>query len=214
MKILFTGDSITDMGRNRTTNYQYDSLGANYTFFIAGELGVKEPNKYQILTRGISGNRIVDLYARFRADGLNDFPDVISILIGVNDVWHGIAGNNGVPIEIYERFYNMIIDDTRKEFPHIKFMILEPFILKGSATQEKFEQFKMVYEYAKIAKKVANEKGCVFVPLQDVLSKKAEKDGAETYLYDGVHPSVAGAKIIADEWLRVFEKEIKQEVKL
>lgn len=208
MKILFTGDSITDMSRNRTTNYQYDSLGFNYTFFIAGELGVKEPNKHQILTRGISGNRIIDLYARFRADGLHDYPDVISILIGVNDVWHGIASDNGVPIDIYERFYNMLIDDTRREFPHIKFMILEPFVLKGTATEERFEQFKKVYEYAKVARKVAKEKGCVFVPLQQLLSEKAEQDGAQTYLYDGVHPSVAGAKLIADEWLKYFEKEV------
>ena len=144
MKILFTGDSITDMNRNRTTNFAYDSYGYNYTFFIAGELGVKEPNKYQILTRGISGNRIVDLYARFRSDGLNDYPNVISVLIGVNDVWHGIACDNGVPIDIYERFYHMLIDDTRKEFPHIRFMILEPFVLRGSATEEKFECFKQV----------------------------------------------------------------------
>lgn len=208
MKILFTGDSITDMSRNRTTNFFYDSYGYNYTFFIAGELGVKKPNKHQILTRGISGNRIVDLYARFRADVLNDYPDVISILIGVNDVWHGIASNNGVPVDVYERFYNMIIEDTRKEFPNIKFIILEPFVLKGSATEEKFEQFKKVYEYAKVAKKIADEQGCVFVPLQKMFEDKAEKDGVETYLYDGVHPSVVGAKLIADQWLRYFEKEI------
>ncbi len=213
MKILFTGDSITDMGRCRTTNYQYDSLGFNYTFFIAGELGVKEPNRYQILTRGISGNRIVDLYARFRADGLNDNPDLISVLIGMNDVWHGIEWNNGVPLDIYERFYNMIIDDTHREFPKIRFMILEPFVLQGSATREKFEQFKTVYKYAEVARKVAKEKGCVFVPLQRMLNEKAEKDGAETYLYDGVHPTIAGAKLIADEWLRYFEKEFRQEAK-
>lgn len=209
MKILFIGDSITDMGRCRTTNYQYDSLGFNYTFFVAGELGVKSPNQYQILTRGISGNRIVDLYARFKADALNEYPDVISVLIGVNDVWHGIASNNGVPLDIYERFYNMLIDDAHRDYPHIRFMILEPFFLKGSATEENFEQFKQVYEYAKTAEKVAREKGCIFVPLQKMFSEKAERDGAETYLYDGIHPTIAGAKLIADEWLHCFEKKIK-----
>lgn len=209
MKILFIGDSITDMGRCRTTNYQYDSLGFNYTFFVAGELGVKSPNQYQILTRGISGNRIVDLYARFKADALNDHPDVISVLIGVNDVWHGITSNNGVPLDIYERFYNMLIDDAHRDYPHIKFMILEPFFLKGSATEEYFEQFKQVYEYANVAEKVARRKGCVFVPLQKMFSEKAERDGGETYLYDGVHPTIAGAKLIADEWLQCFEKKIK-----
>ena len=86
MKILFYGDSITDMGRNRNdapgTVYSY---GVGYTNFVVGELKYAAPEKYELINRGISGNKVVDLYARLKADVWNHSPDVLSILIGVND---------------------------------------------------------------------------------------------------------------------------------
>ena len=97
MKILFQGDSITDAGRSRD-NDQY--IGTGYPLLVKSELGYKFPGKYEFINRGISGNRIVDLYARIKADIINIKPDVMSILIGVNDVWHEFGVNpNGVSSE-------------------------------------------------------------------------------------------------------------------
>lgn len=206
MKILLIGDSITDMDRNRTTDFAFDSYGFAYPFFIAGELESEFPAKYQIYNRGISGNRIVDLYSRIKIDCWNLQPDVISVLIGVNDVWHEIGLKNGVEIDRYERIYRMFIEDTKKVLPNVKFMILEPFVLNGTATCDNYDEFLKVKDYAKVARKIAEDENCIFVPLQQRFDELAEKFGGENWLYDGVHPSVAGAKIIADEWLKAFKK--------
>ncbi len=210
MKILFYGDSITDMCRSRD-NPDHAALGygVGYPNFIVGELSYREPNKYQFVNRGISGNRVVDLYARMKADVWNHEPDVLSILIGVNDVWHEWGGKNGVELDRFEKVYRMLIEDTKAKLPHIKIILCEPFVLKGVATDSaegQWQHFLQVKEYAKVVRKLAKEYGTYFVPLQDTLDAVAEKHGAEVYLYDGVHPATAGAKLISEEWLKVFRQ--------
>ena len=212
MKIVFFGDSITDMGRSRNEDGCIDSYGDGYVFFVAGNLLSKNPQKYEIINRGNSGNRVVDLYARIKADVWNQNPDVLSILIGVNDVWHELGENpNGVDIERWEKVYRMIIEDTKKALPNTEIMICEPFVLHGIATDsgDRFEQFNKVREYAKAAKKLADEYDLAFVPLQDKLDEMAEKHGAEYFLYDGVHPNLAGANLIAEEWLKAFGTQVE-----
>ena len=217
MKILFYGDSITDMGRNREANKSTDiwSYGSGYPMFAAGSLYGENPQKYEVVNRGISGNRVVDLYARIKADVWNLQPDVLSILIGVNDVWHEIGNKNGVELDRFEKVYRMMIEDTKKVLPDVKIVLCEPFVLEGSATVEegtdKFQRFCEVYKYAEVVKKLAEEYGLYFLPLQKKLSEAAEKFGAEKYLYDGVHPMVAGAKLIADEWVKLFKDKIEVE---
>ena len=210
-KILLYGDSITDMGRDRNLDSSYaNSLGAGYPFVIASELSKKDPFGYDVINRGISGNRIVDLYARIKADVWNLKPDVLSILIGINDIWHELAfGNNGVDIVRYEKVYSMLIEDTLKVLPDIKIMLLEPFVLKGTATEEKYDEFLKVKDYAKVVKKLAVKYGLCFVPLQEKFDECAKKYADTTpYLSDGVHPNIAGATLIAEEWIKVFYKEI------
>ena len=206
MKILFYGDSITDMNRSRTVDKEAFGYGVGYVQHLAGELIYKDANKYEILDRGIGGNRIVDLYARIKADVWNHKPDVLSILIGVNDVWHEIDHSNGVELDRFDRIYRMLIDDTLKVLPNLKIMLLEPFVLEGSATQEKMDQFYAVYDYAKVVKKIAEDYNLVFVPLQEAFNKKAKESSPVHFLYDGVHPDAAGARLIANEWLKGFAK--------
>lgn len=210
MKIVLFGDSITDMGRNRETNSSdVGSFGAGYPFILASELSKKDPFGYDVINRGISGNRVVDLYARIKADVWNLKPDVLSILIGVNDIWHELDFGNGVDVERYEKIYSMLIEDTLKVLPNLKIMLLEPFILKGTATEEKFDEFSEVKEYAKVVKKLAKKYGLTFVPLQEKFDECAKKYSDTTpFLADGVHPNIAGATLIANEWLKVFNKEI------
>ncbi|MBQ8323500.1 MAG: SGNH/GDSL hydrolase family protein [Clostridia bacterium] len=210
MKIVLFGDSITDAGRNRSVDYDKSSYGFGYPSFIAGELLAKDPNGYDIINRGISGNRVVDLYARIKADVWNLQPDVLSILIGINDIWHELGHGNGVDLVRYEKIYRMLIEDTKERLPKLKIVICEPFVLEGAATKEKYAEFLEVKKYAKVAKRLAEEYGLYYLPLQETLDKAAEKYGAEKYLSDGVHPTVAGAKLIADEWLALFKKEIEK----
>lgn len=206
MKILFYGDSITDMGRDRENENPAFKMGVGYPNFIAGELAYENPNGYEFVNRGISGNRIVDLYARVKADVWNHNPDVLSILIGVNDIWHEIVYKNGVDVARYEKVYRMLIEDTKERLPNLKIILCEPFVLQGPSTVENWESFLAVKEYAATVKKLAEEYGLYFLPLQAKFDEEAEKNGAEHYLYDGVHPAAAGAKLIATEWLKLFEK--------
>lgn len=202
MKILFYGDSITDAGRNKNFDYDNSSYGFGYPYIINAYLTGKHPKEYEVLNRGISGNRIVDLYARVKADVWNLKPDMLSILIGVNDIWHELDFNNGVDIVRWEKIYRMLIEDTLKVLPNLKIVIMEPFVLKGTATTEKFDRFSEIKEYAKVAKKIAEDYKCVFVPLQKDLNAAAAKYGEDYCLTDGVHPGIGGAYIIADKWLK------------
>ena len=105
-KILFQGDSITDAGRSRDDdNY----MGVGYPTLVAGTLGADRPAEFEYINRGISGNRVVDLYARIKADIINLQPDYMSILIGINDDWHELEYKNGVSTQKYETIYNMLI---------------------------------------------------------------------------------------------------------
>ena len=208
--ILFQGDSITDCGRSRDDNAQ---VGTGYALLVKAQLGFENPNQYQFYNRGISGNRIVDVYARIKADIINLKPDCMSLLIGVNDVWHEIMYNNGVDEEKFEKIYSMLIEEIKEALPELKIMILEPFCLKGVATDntetqpDKWERFDSeVKKRAAKAKLIAEKYGLVFVELQnkfDELTQQAE----ETYwLRDGVHPTPMGHEMIKREWIKAFEE--------
>lgn len=136
-RILFQGDSITDAGRNRENDRE---TGRGYPTLVMGRLGYDEPGKYEFFNRGVSGNRVVDLYARIKIDLLNLKPDYLSILIGVNDVWHEISRQNGVSAEKYELIFDMLLSEVRAALPDIRIMILEPFVLPGAATESTAEQ--------------------------------------------------------------------------
>ena len=172
-------------------------------------MGCDLPNEYEFLNRGISGNRVIDLLARVKRDAVNLSPDIISILIGINDVWHEVSERNGVSTEKYETYYNMYVRELREANPDVKIMILEPFVLKGGATEEKWDAFRSdTEEKAEAAKRVASDNGLTFVPLMDRFDALAKKAPASYWLMDGVHPTAAGHTVIADEWIRAF-KELK-----
>lgn len=205
MKILFYGDSITDAGRDRNPGANISSYGFGYVIHVAGKLAERDPNKYEIINTGISGNRIVDLYSRIKADLWNREPDVISILIGINDIWHELSYKNGVEPERFEKVYRMLLEDTMKKLPKTKIIICEPFYLPGTAT-DGHDEFKMTPEYARIAKKLADELGLYFLPLQSVLEEAAKKSSNQLVLSDGVHPNLYGTVVIANEWMKLFDK--------
>lgn len=211
MKILFFGDSITDMDRKRDVDDIH--IGNGFVFFVAGDIKAEDPS-VEILNRGVSGDKIVDLYARIKKDVWNQKPDILSILVGVNDVAHEIFDNNGVEFDRFIKIYDMLIADTLKVLPNTKIIICEPFILKGKLTEEHYEKFLLIKDYAKEIKYLAEKYSLEFLPLQDAFNKVVKQTNVEYYLYDGVHPNIAGAKLIADEWLKLYKDKIKKNFEL
>ena len=205
MKILFQGDSITDAGRKREDG---SSKGMGYPTLVAARLGFDYPNEYEFINRGISGNRISDLFARIKVDMINESPDVMSILIGVHDVWTEIIGGNGIREDLFETIYDLLISELKKALPDLRIMVMEPFVLKGTATEHNLEEFKTeVALRGAAARRVVEKHGLEFIPLQEKFDE-AVKLAAESYwLYDGVHPTAAGHELIAREWMKQFAKK-------
>ena len=201
--ILFQGDSITDAKRIRDDGTH---MGSGYALMTAGKIAVDFPGKYRIINRGISGNRSVDLYARIKSDIINLKPDYLSILIGVNDVWHELEASNGVSAEKYEFIYDRIICEVKEALPQCCIIILEPFVLKGSATIAYFEEFqKETFLRGEIAKKLALKHNLAFVPLQEQLSKIDSLSSNGSVLVDGVHPTPAGHETISRELYKLYK---------
>jgi len=202
--ILFQGDSITDYHRDRNS---ISDLGKGYPNLVGSALGFENPGKYVFIDKGISGNRIVDVYARIKDDILNLKPDVMSILIGVNDVWHEYDWNNGISTAKFEKLYRIMLDEILEQLPDIKIMIMEPFCLLGPATEKNWDKgFEQeVKDKAAVAKKIADEYKLTYIPLQSKFDEAAKSTENTYWLYDGVHPSTAGNELIKREWLKAFE---------
>lgn len=202
--ILFQGDSITDCGRARDTTEPNAGLGSGYPLLAASRLLCeKAGDGLKIFNRGISGNRIVDLYARWKVDGLNLNPDVISILVGVNDTWHEFGGNNGVEIPRFEQFYRMLLDWTLHVRPGVKLVICEPFVyVCGAVSQDWVPE---INQRRDIARKMAKEFNAIFIPYQEIFIDALKRAPAPYWLADGVHPTYAGHHLMAEAWLKATE---------
>lgn len=209
--ILFQGDSITDAMRSRDNDFD---TGKGYPTLVKARLGYEEPGKFEFLNRGISGNRIVDLYARIKIDLINIKPDVLSILIGVNDVWHEMSRKNGVSAKKYEMVYDLLLSEVKEALPYVRILILEPFVLHGSAT-EASEENPQRWEYfrtetplrAAAAKRVAQKHGAAFIPLQHLFDNACKFADSSYWLRDGVHPTQMGHELIAREWIKAFRQK-------
>lgn len=205
--ILFHGDSITDCGRSRDNNLV---LGSGYATQVAGELGYKYPNEYRFENRAVGGFRSVNLLASIRPDIIALKPDYMSLLIGVNDVWHGVNFDNGITPDRYERYVNMLIEEVRESLPSLKLMILEPFILEGPATDKNPEMFLGgMKKIAEKARTVAEANDAVFVPLQEKFDEALKVAPYDYWTMEGVHPTAAGHNIIKNAWIEAFEKYMR-----
>jgi lysophospholipase L1-like esterase len=201
--ILFQGDSITDAGRkkdDRLANSQ-PALGSGYAWLSAAQLLVDHPNdKLKIFNRGISGNKVYQLAERWQTDCLDLKPDVLSILIGVNDFWHKLKHGYDGTLEKYETDYRALVSRTKDALPHAKLIICEPFVLRvGNVDDSWFPEFD---GYRAAAKRVADEAGAVFVPYQSMFDLAAKIAPPERWAADGVHPTNDGAALVAHSWLK------------
>lgn len=219
--ILFQGDSITDVCRVRE-NHQFPVnlspgfLAPGYAGVVSANLSAKYKGEYNYINRGISGNRIVDVYARIKSDIINLKPDYMSLYIGVNDVWHEIGSQNGVAPQKFEKIYTMLLEEIYEALPDIKIMLIAPFVLEGTATEnteevpDRLERFeKGVAINADIVRKIADKFNLPCISLQPIFDDACKYAPISYWTGDGVHPSIAGHGLIAEEWIKVFEEKLR-----
>lgn len=206
--ILFQGDSITDWGRDKkNANANVSSaLGSGYPLITSAQLLNNYPGQQlKIYNKGISAEKVFQLAARWDADCIDIKPDVLSILIGVNDFWHTLTSGYNGTIETYRTDYKKLLERTKKALPKVKLIIMEPYAITGvKAVDDKW--YPAFDTYRQAAKEIAGEFGAVFIPLQAIFNKALEVAPGSYWTIDGVHPSVAGEGLIAQAWLETLKK--------
>lgn len=199
--VLFQGDSITDCGRNRSAAEANSTaaLGTGYPLLVTSSVLAAHPDRaLRFYNRGISGNKVPDLQQRWVADALDLRPDVLSILIGVNDFWHKLDLGYSGTVRDYEEQYTALLDQTRRALPRVHLIVLEPFVLRCGAVNERwFPEFDL---RRAAAARVASRARATFVPLQSVFNRRTRSSAPEYWAADGVHPTPAGHAVIAAQW--------------
>jgi acyl-CoA thioesterase I len=190
--VLFQGDSITDAGRNYSDPL---SMGDGYAQTAAGRF---EGRDVKFLNRGISGNRTVDLQARWDADCLALKPDWVSIMIGVNDAWRRYDSNDPTSRDAFAESYRDILTQTRDTLG-ARLIMLEPFVLSVSPQIEEFRED--LDPKIEATRSLAREFGAIYVPLDDLFAQAVSTHRPEYWSQDGVHPTPAGHDLIAQTWL-------------
>jgi lysophospholipase L1-like esterase len=206
--LLFQGDSITDGGRSRNDDLNH-VMGHGYAYLIASRLQADYPERnLHIVNRGVSGNRIVDLYARWKEDALNLKPNILSILIGVNDVYHELRNQSGVTAERYSRVYELLLEETKAALPAATIVLCEPFILQVGEVKRSWDLWhpEMVLRQ-QIVKEMADKFACLYVPLQQVFDTACQSATAAYWLWDGFHPTPAGHELIARQWMKCVSEQ-------
>lgn len=206
LRILFQGDSITDAGRDRGRYYanQGSGLGNGYVYQIVADLLGKNPDaQLQCFNRGISGNKVFQLTGRWEMDCLMLKPNVLSILIGVNDYWHTLSGNYDGNLSDYKNGFRKLLEKTKKELPNVKLIIGEPFAVEGgSAIDIKWTPFEA---YRMAAWEIAKDFDAAFIPYHSIFRDALRHADVNYWCPDGVHPSIAGAYLMKEAWLKAFE---------
>ena len=141
--------------------------------------------------------------ARWDKDCLQLKPDMLSILIGVNDIWHGLNGRYDGTVKTYEDDYRKLITRTKKQLPKVKLVICEPFVLKCGAVKDNW--FPEFDRYREAAKRIASENQATFVPFQSMFDEAIKYAEPKHWAGDGVHPSPHGASLMAHFWLEAVK---------
>lgn len=227
--IVFSGDSITDGGRGRSMDLNHH-MGHGYQYILAAKLS-RDNLEWQprFINKGYSGAKVGEIYNTWYKDVIHYNPTMISILIGINDASSGNSNLSEYVAARYERNYDMLLHDTASLLPDTKLVICEPFFIPAKHPQEFVKYSPHVFcerdfevaekteeeiqyivtqtqKLQKIARGLAKEYGCTFVPLQDVFEKALRHVETEYLLWDGVHPTVAGHALLAERWYECVSK--------
>lgn len=201
--VLFQGDSITDGGRQRTGNDYNHTMGQDYAYILSAELGLQFADRnVTFLNRGISGNTVADLAARWKTDVLNEKPDLLSILVGVNDT----LTEKAVTPEVYERTYDKLLADTLAALPGVKIVLGEPFVLPVGRHKATYASVRAAVEAKqKIVAKLAAKYHLPLIHYQAAFDAACKQAPPEHWIWDGIHPTYAGHALMAREWRKTVE---------
>lgn len=196
--IVFTGDSITDMGRRQRA---YSPLGVGYVYFVGNLLLAKYPHlNLNIINTGISGNTIRDLKRRWKKDCLDYKPDIISVLIGINDLWRRHAEPEKIPAAVYpdeyELTYRQLLSQTKQKC-NSQLVLIEPFMFCNNTENKIFQDLQT---YIRIVHQLAKEFDAILVPLQGRIDKQIGQVPPEKWSQDSVHPYNWAHAWIAKSW--------------
>ena len=205
VKIVFQGDSITDAGRDREDLH---NLGQGYPFYAAKCISENNPDiSFEFINKGISGNRTCQLFDRLYADTISFKPDIVSILITINDIWHRYGP--GVVLTTDEQIalnYRCILERLKKE-TDAKIVILAPFVLDAQDKDNLREDIKTVLP---IVRKLADEYADVYIPLDEIFDEAMKTQPAPLYYSnDGVHPNKNGSEFIGNIYAEAIKPLLK-----
>ena len=193
--LLFQGDSITDWNRRRDV---FEDLGGGYVNILAHKI-----TQGVFLNRGISGNRTIDLFNRWKEDTLDLNPDFLSILIGINEVWHFFQSGKYYTTEMYRTYYESILKQVKETHPKTKILLIEPFVLETGVYEPSW--MERLIEEQEVVKELANTYADYYLPMQSIMNNLMKTYRPEEILSDGVHPTELGFEIMAKHIGRIVK---------
>ena len=209
MKILFQGDSITDGMRYKDPAKAWDKnnqIGHSYVYVINALLGSEFPERnYEVVNRGISANKVMDLLNRWDADALEINPDVLSILIGTNDVCYYFPEDaDDLEMNGFRERYHTILSRSREKNPALRLILLEPFGYVDEQDAKGTPELRTtkLRNAQRIVRELAEEFDAIFVPLQETFDQARKQYPSRYWIWDGVHPTEAGHGLIVREFLK------------
>lgn len=201
-RLVFMGDSITDMNRGRNESDRNHYLGHSYVYLIAARLGVDMPEaKLQFFNRGIGSQNFADFRKRWQPDAIDTKPDLLSILAGVNDVYRLLAGLN---IKDWEAEYRSSLEESRKANPDLKLVLLDPFVLASGrlANPDEYKKWRGKIDLMlPVVEQLSKDFKAVHVKMQEVFDAAAKEVSPAHWIWDGVHPLPQGHELIARNWI-------------
>ena len=204
--ILFQGDSITDGLREKNRDRAWDlnhQMGHGYAFLVNARWGAQYPERrLAFINRGISGNRIADLYGRWQEDAVNLRPDVLSILVGINDAAFTLWEQSGSGPERFGRIYQLLLDEARAANPALLPVLMEPFVMPVGDRKDTYQDWlSLLRPLQEQTRLIAERNGAIFIPLQERFNALCQVREASYWVWDGIHPTVSGHQVIADAWM-------------
>ncbi|MFT3935903.1 MAG: SGNH/GDSL hydrolase family protein [Chitinophagaceae bacterium] len=206
---LFQGDSITDGNRGRNADPNH-IMGHGYAFSIASRIGADFPNKYTFYNRGISGNTIIDLKNRWQQDTIDLQPDILSILVGINDV-NAVIDNRPTAqsTDAFENNYRELLTVAKAAKPDISFVLGLPFVYPVGKRKDNYDKWKAeTIARAERVTKLAKEFNAVLVDYPAVFDKAIAKAPIEYWIWDGIHPTVPAHELMAREWIKQMTAQL------
>lgn len=215
MKILFQGDSLTDSCRDKKTTAPNINLGMGYVNLLAARIICDNPETL-VYNRGVSGNRICDMYARWIEDTLNIDFDILSVMNGINDIGFQIRMGQGADKDKFKFVYDRMLFEVKEKKPDAKLVIIEPFLIRKYMGEDGGDIYNdwdlwhgQITERGSICKELAEKYGAVFVPLAEDFAELSEKYGPDVWSMDCIHPTAAGHEVIARKWMECCKDILK-----